>query len=413
MSADLLAKPGIRRLIQATAKVYEQALDSPSISYEIPSEMRQKLEEDIFVFSGFKTYHQLKEASLLLRDDAGNIKPFSKFYQDVSKIKEKYNRNWLRAEYNFATASAEMASHWAEYATHKEYTNLQYHTALDDKVRESHAALEGITLPYEDSFWNTAFPPNGWNCRCHVVPVLKEDYPVSDSQTAQQSFEMLTEGSEIFRFNPGKEAVIFPPHHPYYGKRGYKHCLNPHLALSFDDDPSDPCGVYRKIKEAEEEKKYVTYKNEDGTQIKVHKDADPIELEDNIRTGLVIAKAFPQRDIRVREHIREKGKKNAEYEIDGELGDAKRVLSEEGITAGFKKAIKQKAKVVIIDFDKHCANRVISFRKVSQKIAWRRQDFDDGTIEYVYVVHNQKVIEIGRKDCTRERISSLLKEKGL
>ncbi|KXB35819.1 hypothetical protein HMPREF1869_00894, partial [Bacteroidales bacterium KA00251] len=81
MSANLLAKPGIRRLIQATAKVYEQALDSPSISYEIPSEMRQKLEEDIFVFSGFKTYHQLKEASLLLRDDAGNIKPFSKFYQ--------------------------------------------------------------------------------------------------------------------------------------------------------------------------------------------------------------------------------------------------------------------------------------------------------------------------------------------
>ena len=52
-----------------------------------------------------------------------------------------------------------MASHWAEYATHKEYTNLQYHTALDDKVRESHAALEGITLPYEDPFWNTAFPP--------------------------------------------------------------------------------------------------------------------------------------------------------------------------------------------------------------------------------------------------------------
>ena len=145
-----------------------------------------------------------------------------------------------------------MASHWAEYATHKEYTNLQYHTALDDKVRESHAALEGITLPYEDSFWNTAFPPNGWNCRCHVVPVLKEDYPVSDSQTAQQSFEMLSEGSEIFRFNPGKEAVIFPPHHPYYGKQGYKHCKNPHLALSLEDDPSDPCLVYQKIKEAEE-----------------------------------------------------------------------------------------------------------------------------------------------------------------
>ncbi len=296
MSADLLAKPGIRRLIQATAKVYEQALDSPSISYEIPSEMRQKLEEDIFVFSGFKTYHQLKEASLLLRDDAGHIKPFSKFYQDVSQIKEKYNRNWLRAEYNFATASAEMASHWAEYATHKEYTNLQYHTALDDKVRESHAALEGITLPYEDSFWNTAFPPNGWNCRCHVVPVLKEDYPVSDSQTAQQSFEMLTEGSEIFRFNPGKQSAIFPPHHPYYGKQGYRHCKNPHLAHSLDSDPSDPCGVYRKLLDildalVEYQRCFTEVETTRG-KVRIHKGVRKNEREANKRIAVYKAEKY-------------------------------------------------------------------------------------------------------------------------
>ena len=70
---------------------------------------------------------------------------------------------------------------------------------------------------------------------------------------------MLTEGSEIFRFNPGKEAVIFPPHHPYYGKQGYRHCglvSSEELAVGsyslLTHDTSDPCGVYRKIKEAEE-----------------------------------------------------------------------------------------------------------------------------------------------------------------
>ncbi len=192
-----------------------------------------------------------------------------------------------------------MASHWAEYATHKEYTNLQYHTALDDKVRESHAALEGITLPYEDPFWNTAFPPNGWNCRCHVVPVLKEDYPVSDSQTAQQSFEMLTEGSEIFRFNPGKEAVIFPPHHPYYGKHGYQHCINPHLALSLEDDPSDPCLVYQKIKEAEEVVKptplgkVLIEKTKDGHTIQRYENVDT-EASD-YKQVLSVARYFAKR----------------------------------------------------------------------------------------------------------------------
>ena len=184
-----------------------------------------------------------------------------------------------------------MASHWAEYATHKEYTNLQYHTALDDKVRESHAALEGITLPYEDPFWNTAFPPNGWNCRCHVVPVLKEDYPVSDSQTAQQSFEMLTEGSEIFRFNPGKQSAIFPPHHPYYGKQGYRHCKNPHLAHSLDSDPSDPCGVYHILKEMMENKDNILIPTVKGKVIETP-GINYRERTNNIRTAKYIAETY-------------------------------------------------------------------------------------------------------------------------
>lgn len=253
MSADLLAERGVRRLIQATADVYREALDAPTIGYEMPPLMRKKLEEDIFVFSGFKTYHQLKEASLLLRDEAGGLKPFYKFYQDVTSIKEKYNRHWLRAEYNFATASAEMAAQWAAYEEVKGTTYLQYRTALDDRVRAEHAALEGVTLPLDDPFWDTAFPPNGWNCRCHVIPVPQEGHTTSNSEAACLSFRQLTEGRDsIFRFNPGKEAVLFPPHHPYYGKQGYRHCANQRLAANDDKhDPSDPCSVYRKLHEPE------------------------------------------------------------------------------------------------------------------------------------------------------------------
>ena len=264
MSADLLTRSGVRRLIDATANIYREALDAPTIGYEIPPSMRKKLEEDIFVFSGFKTYHQLKEASLLLRDDAGNLKPFGQFYRDVAEIKDKYNRNWLRAEYNFATASAEMAAQWAAYAREKKFTNLQYRTALDDKVRPEHAALEGVTLPQDDPFWNTAFPPNGWNCRCNVVPVLKEDYPVSNSEAAQLSFRQLTEGNaEMFRFNPGKESVLFPPHHPYYGKQGYRHCATQRLAANDDKhDLGDPCRVYHKLNEPEEKYERITLTDE-------------------------------------------------------------------------------------------------------------------------------------------------------
>lgn len=112
-----------------------------------------------------------------------------------------------------------------------------YSTAGDDKVRPDHAALDGVTLPVEDPFWSYAYPPNGWNCRCNVIRSLKGTRPLSDSERCQETFMQTTEGrEEIFRYNPGRDKVLFPPHHPYYGKRGYKHCLNPHLATSLGDN---------------------------------------------------------------------------------------------------------------------------------------------------------------------------------
>lgn len=50
----------------------------------------------------------------------------------------------------------------------------KYVTAGDDRVRESHAAWDGVTLPKDHEFWQTHWPPNGWNCRCQVIPVFDE-----------------------------------------------------------------------------------------------------------------------------------------------------------------------------------------------------------------------------------------------
>lgn len=225
MTPDTLQQPAVRALIQQTADVLGAPLDDAAIEYKIPDEMMRSLREDVFVFSGFKTYHQLKEASELLLDEQGRVKSFNKFYQDVSAIREKYNRNWLHAEYNFAVASSQMAAKWAEQSADADICDLMYSTAGDDKVRPDHAALDGVTLPVEDPFWSYAYPPNGWNCRCNVIRSLKGTRPLSDSERCQETFMQTTEGrEEIFRYNPGRDKVLFPPHHPYYGKRGYKHC---------------------------------------------------------------------------------------------------------------------------------------------------------------------------------------------
>lgn len=224
VSPDLLETKEVQALVKEYARLFGFAIAPTLESGVIPPVMMEHLKNDVFVFSGFKTYQELREAAALLLDEKGKIKPFHRFYNDITAIKQDYNKNWLQAEYIFAQASAEMSAKWKDFEADMDHYNLQYRTAHDNRVRPEHKVLHGITLPASDPFWDEFFPPNGWRCRCTVVQVRKGKYPESDSNTAiQQGREATYQAGKngvnkaaIFRYNPGKQQVIFPPHHPYY-----------------------------------------------------------------------------------------------------------------------------------------------------------------------------------------------------
>ncbi|MFZ5427710.1 MAG: phage minor head protein [Thermodesulfobacteriota bacterium] len=44
----------------------------------------------------------------------------------------------------------------------------QYVAILDGRTRPSHKILNGRTFRYDDPFWSSHYPPNGFNCRCRV-----------------------------------------------------------------------------------------------------------------------------------------------------------------------------------------------------------------------------------------------------
>lgn len=46
-----------------------------------------------------------------------------------------------------------------------------YRTMRDGRVRDSHAALNGVALPKSHEFWKTHYPPNGWRCRCKAYSI--------------------------------------------------------------------------------------------------------------------------------------------------------------------------------------------------------------------------------------------------
>lgn len=51
----------------------------------------------------------------------------------------------------------------------------QYISTDDAVVRPTHAALNGIVLPADHSFWEKHTPPWEWNCRCDVVELTELD----------------------------------------------------------------------------------------------------------------------------------------------------------------------------------------------------------------------------------------------
>lgn len=212
-----LTTPEARRLIEETLRQIKRGIES-GIAFEVPETVRHALVNNAFIFSGFKTYHTLREVGLSLTTDKGEIKQFDEFRRDVEKVNNQYNHNYLYAEYNHAVGASLMASRWQKIEADGDRYDLQYRTAQDDRVREDHAILHGTTLPPSDPFWSMYLPPNGWNCRCTAVQVRKGKYPQSDPALSMLRGNNCTDAAkqQIFRFNPGKTLQLFPPKHPYF-----------------------------------------------------------------------------------------------------------------------------------------------------------------------------------------------------
>lgn len=234
-----LREKAVKPLISEINAVLQDGFNR-GIEHTVPQAMKTALSENVFIFSGMKAYHVLKDTGTTLMD-GDKIKPFNMFWQQAQAVHQNY-QNYLQAEYIFATQSAQMASKWNEFEQDGDRYDLQYRTAGDDRVRDSHAALANTTLPPDDPFWSSYLPPNGWRCRCTTVQVRKGKYERSNPVQAAAAGEQATAGKhqDIFRFNPGKERRIFPDKHPYYPQGGCN-------TLAITDD--EKCKAYQILKQ--------------------------------------------------------------------------------------------------------------------------------------------------------------------
>ncbi len=143
-----------------------------------------------------------------------------------------------------------------------------------------------------------------------------------------------------------------------------------------------------------------------GERLLISVNADPRELQSNIRAARAILHSYSDVTITINAHTMSFGHKNPEYTIDGQLGDRKGIMGEKGVTAGFKAAKKQGCKIVVIDLDEHIL-QVRSF-ELSKYISRRKADFVSGMIAACYIVFDGEAVAVNASVQTRQEIMSAI-----
>ena len=84
----------------------------------------------------------------------------------------------------------------------------QYWTVGDDRVRPEHAVLDQFTARADDPVWMKIYPPNGFNCRCSVVPVMEAEALKADKDANEPGYARLPMLAQLLVPQPGFMKVF-------------------------------------------------------------------------------------------------------------------------------------------------------------------------------------------------------------
>lgn len=192
------------------ANLSDLKLDTPD--YELLNTLR----ENVYIFSGAKTYQQVREMGAMVADSP----TFSDFKKKAFGVYDEYNKNWLQSEYNTARGQAQQAKQWNDIQNTKNlFPYLEYSAVIDTRTSEICRPLDGVVLPVDDPLWNKYTPLNHFNCRCTLRKIDKyTDVTVTNKTKVASITKELDETVQpAFKMNAGKDGYIFnPKKHPYF-----------------------------------------------------------------------------------------------------------------------------------------------------------------------------------------------------
>ncbi len=169
------------------------------------------LQHNIYAFSIAKSTAMMEQMKSALVNDKGEPATFGQFKNKALEVGQVFNEQYLRTGFNNARATAQMSAKWEKL---KGYDRLEYRTVGDTRVRKEHKDLDRKVFATDDPIWNEIFPPNGWNCRCTVIPAKGAALSTYDEGVKKGKKSI----APYFKRNAGKERVIFTNQHPMMHK---------------------------------------------------------------------------------------------------------------------------------------------------------------------------------------------------
>ena len=147
--------------------------------------------------------------------EGSTITDFRKaFDETVARNGWSYNgsRGWRTAtifDTNMRTAYA--AGNYKQMMdTRASRPYLRYLGGLSEHPRELHLRWSGTTLRYDDPWWDTHYPPNGWGCKCEVVSQSGRELDRLEKDNVKISRERPNDGTYPWT-NPNTGEIIDVP----------------------------------------------------------------------------------------------------------------------------------------------------------------------------------------------------------
>lgn len=204
-----------------TSFLIDRVLDGMHMDFEVALNLLQKhnafttetakRERDILIaainnlvdFAAAEEFAMINEIAAMSEDELPE-----EIYESIC---EKYNQHYATVENNDVLYAAGIASWWI---TQSDETMITFMTQGDERVREWHLSLEGITYP-KRNFPPELIPPIEFSCRCYLMT----DSTISRVTASIPSIEDIKKTvNPVFSESLATGGRIFSEAHRYFTK---------------------------------------------------------------------------------------------------------------------------------------------------------------------------------------------------